>query len=156
MPVVWPGSGAAQHCVDGGPCLGNGILQPSKRLDRVKAVADRGLDVFGGVSDTERTDRARRTLQSVDQRRRIRGQISRRPSRPVACAENIASTSRVRLASPSVIRSRCPLSIGPSSGASGGDGIHSIRSRSSDMPVTRNPLAAGIGSTVSPANHGIG
>ena len=35
----------------------------------------------------------------------------------------------LRAASPSVMRERCAKSIGPSSGASGGEDIHSIRSR---------------------------
>src|SRR5262249_18276868 len=39
---------------------------------------------------------------------------------------NMPSTCRSRAASPGVIRARCARSIGPSSGASGGEGIHSI------------------------------
>ena len=44
-------------------------------------------------------------------------------------ARNIVNTSCSMSASPSVMRWRCLKSTGPSPGASGGDGIHSIRSR---------------------------
>src|SRR6185437_7632957 len=72
-PAILQKSGATQHRVDGGPRLGDGMLQPGQRLGGIVAIADRGLNDFGGVGDTERTDRARRTFQRVRERRRIRG-----------------------------------------------------------------------------------
>jgi hypothetical protein len=45
------------------------------------------------------------------------------------------------------------MSIGPSSGASGGDGIQAIRSRSSGMAITQFPHPTDPAATFSAGNH---
>src|SRR6266446_2070518 len=84
------------------------------------------------------------------------GEAARLPIRLAAWAENIVSTSRSSLASPRLMRWRWSMSIGPSSGASGGDGLQAIRSRSSGMAITQFHRPADPAAKFSGANHGNG
>ena len=94
-----------------------------------EAPGDGRLQPGGGIGDGKSADRAGRALERVRQRAGIRRYGGERVTSLADWATNIVNTSCSMSASPSVMRWRCSKSIGPSPGASGGDGIHSIRSR---------------------------
>ena len=123
--------------VDGRARHSTAFCSSASACDRIGTALKQSFQPVRGISNSKCADRAGRTLQLVRQLCRVRGQDGEHADQLTACAENIASTSRSSAASPSVMRRRCPISIGPSSGASGGDGIQSIRSsvkRHGDSP----------------------
>ena len=89
-------------------------LSLAERRGRIATAVDRRLETDGGIGNAKCADRARRALQAVctSAGNTHAGQDAGSTDRP---AEH-ASTSRSRPASPSVMRLRCSISIGPSSG----------------------------------------
>src|SRR5579883_41702 len=78
----WSGSSLSEKGVDRGTSLRDGAIELNERQGGISAGLDLRLQMGCGVSHGKSPDRARRSLQRMRQRRRIRRQVCERAEQP--------------------------------------------------------------------------